>query len=71
MTTSWREDGSTIVLTPKAASGWKHHHVLDLDDFSADEIELVFQLTDAMKEVLARPVKKVPALRGKTVLTLF
>ncbi len=74
MTTTWHEDGSTLVLTPKAAitaSAWRHHHILDLDDFTQDEIELVLHITDAMKEVLARPIKKVPALRGKTVITLF
>ena len=53
------------------ASVWKHHHVLDVDDFSLAEIELVMQTTDAMKEVLSRPIKKVPTLRGKTVVTLF
>jgi len=53
------------------ASVWKHHHVLDVDDFSVAEIELVMQTTDAMKEVLSRPIKKVPTLRGKTVVTLF
>jgi len=52
-------------------SAWKHHHVLDVDDFSTAEIELVMQTTDGMKEVLSRPIKKVPALRGKTVVTLF
>ncbi|MBI2939043.1 MAG: aspartate carbamoyltransferase catalytic subunit [Chloroflexi bacterium] len=46
-------------------------HVLDLDDFTADEIELVMQTTDAMKEVLARPIRRVPPLRGKTIVTLF
>ncbi len=74
MTTTWHEDGSTLLLAPRAevtASAWHHHHILDLDDFSADEIELVLHITDSMKEVLARPIKKVPALRGKTVLTLF
>jgi aspartate carbamoyltransferase catalytic subunit len=74
MTTSWHEDGSTLVLTPHAevpSSAWRHHHILDLDDFSVDEIELVLHITGSMKEVLARPIKKVPALRGKTVLTLF
>src|SRR5512136_2426969 len=74
MTTTWREDGSTLVLTSRAeitASAWRHHHILDLDDFTSDEIELILHITDAMKEVLARPVKKVPALRGKTVITLF
>jgi aspartate carbamoyltransferase catalytic subunit len=74
MTTNWHEDGSTLLLPPKAAvtaSSWKHHHLLDLDDFTPDEIELILHISDSMKEVLARPVKKVPALRGKTVMTLF
>src|SRR5205823_4448450 len=50
---------------------WHHRHVLDLDDFTADEIEFVLEQTDAMREVLARDVPRVPALRGTTVATLF
>jgi aspartate carbamoyltransferase catalytic subunit len=50
---------------------WCHHHVLDVEDFSREEIESVMQATDAMKDVLSRPIKKVPALRGKTIFTLF
>ncbi|MCI0437677.1 MAG: aspartate carbamoyltransferase catalytic subunit [Chloroflexi bacterium] len=46
-------------------------HVLDLDDFSTEEIEAVMQNTDVMKEVLHREIKKVPTLRGKTIITLF
>ena len=46
-------------------------HVLDLDDFSVQEIETVLQTTAAMKDVLQRPIKKVPTLRGKTLVTLF
>jgi aspartate carbamoyltransferase catalytic subunit len=46
-------------------------HVLDLDDFSVQEIENVLQTTVAMKDVLQRPIKKVPTLRGKTLVTLF
>ena len=46
-------------------------HVLDLDDFSRSEVELVFEVTEAMKEVLGREIKKVPALRGKTLVNLF
>ncbi len=46
-------------------------HVLDLDDFSVQEIEEVFQNADAMGEVMNREIKKVPTLRGKTVITLF
>lgn len=46
-------------------------HLLDIDDFSATELRLLMQLTHAMKEVLARPVRKVPALQGSTVVNLF
>jgi len=50
---------------------WRHHHILDLDDFTQEEIELVFHTTKAMKEVLSRPIKRVPTLRGKTIVNLF
>jgi aspartate carbamoyltransferase catalytic subunit len=46
-------------------------HVLDLDDFSTDEVETVLQTATRMKDVLQRPIKKVPTLRGKTMVTLF
>ena len=46
-------------------------HVLDLDDFTRDEIAAIMERTSAMKEVLHRDIKKVPALRGKTIVTLF
>ena len=50
---------------------WHHHHVLDLNDFSREEIEAVLETASAMKEVLTRPVPKVPTLRGKRVFNLF
>jgi len=46
-------------------------HVLDLDDFSPDEITTVLESTRGMKEVLGREIKKVPALRGRVIVTLF
>ncbi|MCH8988601.1 MAG: aspartate carbamoyltransferase catalytic subunit [Chloroflexi bacterium] len=46
-------------------------HVLDLDDFSQEEIAGVLESARSMKEVLGRDIKKVPALRGKVVVTLF
>ncbi|GAH64316.1 unnamed protein product, partial [marine sediment metagenome] len=58
-------------MVPKTTSIWQHHHILDIDDFTLEEIELVFHTTQAMKEVLSRPIKRVPALRGKTLITLF
>ena len=46
-------------------------HILDLDDFSPDEITQVLDDTRGMKEVLSRDIKKVPALRGRVIVTLF
>ena len=46
-------------------------HVLDLDDFSRTEIDIVLDTALAMREVLDRDIKKVPSLRGKVILTLF
>ncbi len=45
--------------------------VLDLDDFSVEELNEVLQTADAMKEVLSRPIKRVPPLRGKTIVNCF
>ncbi len=50
---------------------WTRRHLLDVDDFTSAELETVMQTADAMKEVLGRDVPRVPALRGKTVVTLF
>ena len=46
-------------------------HLLDLDDFTAPEIERVLDQSKAMKEILCRDIRKVPALRGKTIVTAF
>ncbi len=46
-------------------------HVLDLDDYSREELSAVLESTRGMAEVLQRDIKKVPALRGKVVVTLF
>jgi aspartate carbamoyltransferase catalytic subunit len=45
--------------------------VLDLDDFGREEIDRVLDTAVEMKEILRRPIKRVPALRGKTVVNLF
>ena len=59
------------IAPPAEPRPWKRRHVLDLDDFSIDEIENVLHTADAMKEVLARDVPRAPALRGTTIVTLF
>jgi aspartate carbamoyltransferase catalytic subunit len=55
--------------TPRRVQG--RRHVLDLDDYSREEIEEVLQSSTVMKEVLQRDIRKVPTLRGKSIVTLF
>jgi len=50
---------------------WRHRHLLDVDGLSAEDLDLVMRTADAMREVLARPIAKVPALRGRSVTILF
>lgn len=50
---------------------WTKHDLLDIQSLSKEEIELVLDTAKSFREVSARDVKKVPALRGKTVVTLF
>jgi aspartate carbamoyltransferase catalytic subunit len=45
--------------------------LLSIADLSRDEIYLVLDTADAMREIAERPIKKVPTLRGKTVVNLF
>ena len=46
-------------------------HLLGIEELSAEEIVLILDTAEAMKEVGSRTVKKVPALRGRTVVNLF
>ena len=50
---------------------WEHKHLLGLENLSRQDIELVLATAKSFKEVSSRDIKKVPALRGKTVVTLF
>ena len=45
--------------------------ILDMASLSADEINLILDTADGMKEISTRPIKKVPTLRGKTVILFF
>jgi aspartate carbamoyltransferase catalytic subunit len=49
----------------------RHKHLIGLEPLSREEILEVLQLATSMKEVLCRPLKKVPTLRGKAVVNLF
>lgn len=45
--------------------------ILDMESLSVEEITLILDTADRMKEISERPVKKVPTLRGKTVILFF
>ena len=50
---------------------WNRRHLLDIESLSAEEILTVLDTATAFKAVGERAIKKVPALRGKTVVNLF
>src|SRR5213594_932166 len=50
---------------------WSRRHILETDDWSTEEIEAVLDTTGAMVEVLSRPVRRAPPLRGRTVVLFF
>src|SRR6188474_2759255 len=50
---------------------WTRKHLLDIESLTADEIITVLDTARAFKPVGERAIKKVPALRGKTVVNLF
>jgi aspartate carbamoyltransferase catalytic subunit len=49
----------------------KHKHLLGIADLSPEEILLILDTAQAMQEIAHRPIKKVPTLRGRTVVNLF
>ncbi len=50
---------------------FQRQHILGLEELTAEEITLILDTAESMKEVSERDVKKVPALRGVTVCNLF
>jgi len=57
--------------SPTSQLIWKRKHLLDIQSLSREEINLVHETARAFKAVGERAIKKVPALRGKTVVNLF
>ena len=50
---------------------YKHKDLLGIREMSAEEIGFLLDTAGPMKEIIKRQIKKVPTLRGKTVVTLF
>jgi aspartate carbamoyltransferase catalytic subunit len=48
-----------------------HRHLLGIEPLEPAEILTILDTADGLREILDRPIKKVPALRGKTVVNLF
>ena len=49
----------------------KNVHLLGLKDYPSEDIQLIIDTAYKFKEVLNRPIKKVPSLKGKTIVNLF
>jgi aspartate carbamoyltransferase catalytic subunit len=50
---------------------FRHRHLLGTEGLSADDLTTVLDLSERFLEIALRPIKKVPTLRGKTVINLF
>ena len=49
----------------------KEKHLLSLENFPANDLETIINTSFSFKEILERPIKKVPSLQGKTIVNLF
>ncbi len=61
----------TVAPATSGASRLKGRHLLGIAGLDASEITLILDTAEAMKEIVSRPIKKVPTLRGRTVVNLF
>jgi aspartate carbamoyltransferase catalytic subunit len=55
--------GGTVLLRSK--------DLLGIEELEAEEIQLILDTAESFREISNRPIKKVPALRGKTIINLF
>ncbi len=60
-----------VSMTAKKKPKWVHKDLLGLEYLSTEDIELLLDTAGSFREILDRTIKKVPALRGKTVVNLF
>ncbi|MEA3223614.1 MAG: aspartate carbamoyltransferase catalytic subunit [Thermodesulfobacteriota bacterium] len=50
---------------------WTHKDLIGMDALGRDDIENIFDIATSFKEISTREIKKIPTLRGKTVVLLF
>jgi aspartate carbamoyltransferase catalytic subunit len=53
------------------SAGFRHHHLLSIADLDQQDVNQVLDAAELFIEVSRRPVRKVPTLRGKTVINMF
>lgn len=66
-----RDSSATVSPQNDGKVRWIRKDLLSLEELSKEEIELILKTAESFKEISTRDVKKVPALRGKTVANLF
>jgi aspartate carbamoyltransferase catalytic subunit len=52
-------------------TAFPHKHLLGIEELEPDQISAILDTAQGLKEILDRPIKKVPTLRGRTVVNLF
>lgn len=55
----------------KVKLGFRHKDLVSINQLTGDEITLILDIAESFKEISERPIKKVPTLRGRTIVTLF
>ena len=58
-------------MTPEAGFRLRHKHLLGIEPLEAEEIRLILDTAESFVEVSQRPIKKVPTLRGRTIVNFF
>ncbi len=56
---------------PPATAAWNRRHVIDSASLTFDEVQEVLRAAKSFSQILSRPVKKIPTLRGKVVVNMF
>ena len=64
-------EASSPTSAGRPERGWHHQHLLDVAGLDARDLDLVMRTADEMRRILARPIPKVPTLRGSSVTILF
>ena len=55
----------------KKAADWKRKHLIGLENLKREEIDVIHETARSFRQTLGRSVKKLPSLRGKTIVNLF